>query len=68
MGDDVYGPGFKTKAAQLNSAAREALKALGRQALHAYLLIVNHPSTGRLLEFRSELPGELARLHDSLAA
>jgi 23S rRNA pseudouridine1911/1915/1917 synthase len=68
LGDDVYGPGFRTKASQLKPAAREALAALGRQALHAYLLAVNHPRTGRLLEFRSELPGELARLHRSLAA
>src|SRR5215470_5816770 len=35
LGDDVYGPGFKTKAALLAPAARSALEALGRQALHA---------------------------------
>src|SRR5262249_52791548 len=40
MGDDVYGPGFKTKASQLTSPAQAALAALGRQALHAYLLVV----------------------------
>src|SRR6476646_4069302 len=40
MGDPVYGPGFKTKAARLPKAAAAALAALGRQALHAYLLVI----------------------------
>ena len=68
LGDPVYGPGFRTKAAQLPPKAREALEGLGRQALHAYLLSIQHPTTGRQLEFRSELPVDLARLRVSLAA
>ena len=68
LGDASYGAGFKTKAAHLPPAAREALDALGRQALHAYLLAFEHPSTGKLLEFRSELPGDLRRLRHALAA
>jgi 23S rRNA pseudouridine1911/1915/1917 synthase len=68
MGDSVYGPGFRTKAARLPDAAQRALGALGRQALHAYLLTVQHPVSGERLQFRSELPDELARLHHSLAA
>jgi 23S rRNA pseudouridine1911/1915/1917 synthase len=36
-------PGFKTKAHQLGPNARDALDALGRQALHAYLLTIEHP-------------------------
>jgi 23S rRNA pseudouridine1911/1915/1917 synthase len=68
LGDASYGAGFKTKAAHLPPAAREALDALGRQALHAYLLAIEHPSTGKLLEFRSELPGDLRRLRHALAA
>ncbi len=59
LGDAVYGPGFKTKADQLPPAARAALAALGRQALHAYLLAIEHPSPGNVLEFRSELPADL---------
>jgi 23S rRNA pseudouridine1911/1915/1917 synthase len=66
LGDPVYGPGFRTKAARLPPEARAALEGLGRQALHAYLLAVQHPTTGQHLEFRSELPGDLARLHHSL--
>jgi 23S rRNA pseudouridine1911/1915/1917 synthase len=68
LGDDAYGPGFKTKAAHLSPAGRDALTALGRQALHAYLLTIEHPLTGKLLEFRSELPADLARLRHVLAA
>jgi 23S rRNA pseudouridine1911/1915/1917 synthase len=68
LGDATYGPGFKTKAARLPEAARQALEGLGRQALHAYLLAVQHPKSGEKLEFRSELPADLVRLHRSLAA
>jgi 23S rRNA pseudouridine1911/1915/1917 synthase len=67
MGDEAYGQGFKTKATHLTPAAREALAALGRQALHAYLLTIEHPATGELLAFRSELPADLARLRTVLA-
>jgi 23S rRNA pseudouridine1911/1915/1917 synthase len=68
MGDSVYGPGFRTKAAQLAKPAQQALAALGRQALHAYLLTVQHPASGERRQFRSELPEPLARLHHSLSA
>jgi 23S rRNA pseudouridine1911/1915/1917 synthase len=68
LGDALYGGGFKTKAAQLPAPARQALEGLGRQALHAYLLAIQHPTTGQKMEFRSELPIDLARLHHSLAA
>ncbi len=68
LGDATYGPGFRSKAAQLPPQARTALTGLGRQALHAYLLTVRHPVSGERLKFRSELPDELARLHHSLSA
>jgi len=67
LGDSVYGPGFKTKAALLRPAARDALTRLDRQALHAHMLCFEHPKTRHFLEFHSELPVELARLRDSLA-
>ncbi len=67
LGDDAYGPGFKTKATHLSPVGRDALAALGRQALHAYLLGFEHPATGELLEFRAELPADLARLRSVLA-
>jgi 23S rRNA pseudouridine1911/1915/1917 synthase len=68
LGDPVYGPGFKTKARHLPGEAQAALAALGRQALHAYLLAVEHPARGENLEFRSELPDDLACLRYSLGA
>jgi len=67
MGDDVYGSGFHTKAALLPPAAQTALTALARQALHAHMLSVKHPSSGEFLQFRSELPPDLVRLRDALA-
>ena len=66
LGDDVYGGGFKTKASHLGPEAGKALEALGRQALHAYLLTIEHPSQGKNLEFRSELPDDLRRLRHGL--
>ena len=68
LGDDAYGPGFKTKATHLAAEAKSALEALGRQALHAYLLTIEHPSRGKNLAFRSELPDDLFRLRHSLGA
>jgi hypothetical protein len=34
--------------------------------LHAYLLGIEHPATGDLLEFQSELPGDMCRLLEAL--
>jgi 23S rRNA pseudouridine1911/1915/1917 synthase len=68
LGDPVYGPGFRTRASRLAPDAQAALAALGRQALHAYLLTIEHPISGKRLEFRSELPADLVHLHTSLAA
>jgi 23S rRNA pseudouridine1911/1915/1917 synthase len=67
MGDHVYGSGFRTKTALLPAPAQAALADLGRQALHAHILAVKHPSSGEFLQFRSELPPELARLRHALA-
>jgi 23S rRNA pseudouridine1911/1915/1917 synthase len=68
LGDDVYGAGFKTKTAHLGPAAQESLAALARQALHAHILVFEHPVTGEILQFRSELPAELARLRHAMTS
>jgi 23S rRNA pseudouridine1911/1915/1917 synthase len=68
LGDEVYGAGFRTKAALLPQQAQAALKALGRQALHSHILSIKHPTNSEILTFRSELPPDLARLHSELAA
>ncbi|MBI2713161.1 MAG: RluA family pseudouridine synthase [Rhizobiales bacterium] len=68
LGDATYATGFKSKASRLGPQTQAALQALGRQALHAYLLAIEHPDTGQALEFRAELPGDLRRLRDAFAA
>jgi 23S rRNA pseudouridine1911/1915/1917 synthase len=68
MGDAVYGPHFKTKASHLGPRSRAALAALDRQALHAYLLALEHPQTGAIREWISDLPHDLIILRDSLRA
>jgi 23S rRNA pseudouridine1911/1915/1917 synthase len=66
LGDPSYGRGFATKTALLAPPGRAAVARLERQALHAHLLGFDHPATRRFLEFRSELPGDLSRLHHGL--
>src|SRR5713101_8151595 len=68
LGDAVYGPHFKTKASHLGPQSQAALAVLGRQALHAYLLTLEHPQTGAILEWISDLPEDLIHLRDNLRA
>lgn len=68
LGDAVYGPHFKTKASHLGPESQAALTALGRQALHAYLLVLEHPRTGEVLRWESALPEDLALLERHLKA
>jgi 23S rRNA pseudouridine1911/1915/1917 synthase len=68
MGDSVYGPHFKTKANQLGPRSRAALDALGRQALHAYLLVFEHPRTREILRWERPLPEDLLLLKGALEA
>jgi len=66
LGDMLYGQGFKTREARLGEAAKQALKVLSRQALHAFLLKFTHPETGEAMEFSVPFPPELAELRDAL--
>jgi 23S rRNA pseudouridine1911/1915/1917 synthase len=68
MGDAVYGPHFKTKASHLAPKSQAALAALDRQALHAYLLVLEHPKTGEILHWESALPEDLLLLQNALRA
>lgn len=68
LGDAVYGPHFKTKAGHLGPEAQAALTGLDRQALHAYLLALEHPRTGELLHWEAPLPEDLLLLQRALAA
>ncbi|MCC8971595.1 RluA family pseudouridine synthase [Bradyrhizobium sp. Cham227] len=68
LGDSVYGAHFKTKAGQLGAEGKDTLTALGRQALHAYLLALEHPRTGELLHWKAPLPEDLLLLQRALEA
>jgi 23S rRNA pseudouridine1911/1915/1917 synthase len=68
LGDVVYGAGYRSKAALLPESAQVGLADLGRQALHAHILVFEHPIDGKIMQFRSELPPDLARLHGKLTA
>jgi 23S rRNA pseudouridine1911/1915/1917 synthase len=68
LGDSVYGPHFKTKASQIGPEAQAALAALGRQALHAYLLVIEHPASGEILHWEAALPEDLLLLEKTLQA
>jgi 23S rRNA pseudouridine1911/1915/1917 synthase len=68
LGDSVYGSHFKTKAGHLGPEAQAALAALGRQALHAYLLVLEHPRSGEILHWETALPEDLLLLEKSLQA
>ena len=66
LGDSVYGAAFKTKASLLSPAARAALAALGRQALHAATLAFDHPVSGERLAFERAPPEDFMRLVSAL--
>jgi 23S rRNA pseudouridine1911/1915/1917 synthase len=62
LGDETYGKGFKSSIGKLPKAAQAALKALGRQALHAAVLGFEHPVSGESMRFESDPPADLAGL------
>src|SRR5471032_1400084 len=68
LGDGVYGPHFKTKANTLGARGKAALAALERQALHAYLLTLEHPISGEILTWEAALPEDLLLLQNALRA
>ena len=67
VADQVYASGFVTKIAKLPEDLAEAVRALGRQALHAAELGFEHPTTGEEMQFEADLPDDLQRLDDLLA-
>jgi 23S rRNA pseudouridine1911/1915/1917 synthase len=62
VGDAVYGGGFLTKANKLPAELQAAISGLGRQALHARMLQIQHPRTGAILKFEAEWPADLTNL------
>ena len=68
IGDATYG-GQLTPArrAMISPEAAEAVRSLGRQALHAALLGFRHPKTGAELVFERGFPAELEELVELLS-
>lgn len=66
LGDPTYGAHFKASERRLSEPQADALRALGRQALHAAVLGFEHPVSGRSLRFESPLPADMARLVTAL--
>ncbi len=67
IGDPVYG-NPKRALEIASTSVRNKIKALGRQALHAYFLTFKHPRTDKEMEFESPLPGDMQELIDLLEA
>lgn len=61
LGDPVYG-GRPRPPAGMSAAARAAVLAFPRQALHATRLALRHPASGEVLEWHSPLPGDMVEL------
>jgi 23S rRNA pseudouridine1911/1915/1917 synthase len=62
-GDPIYGSRRWTTDA---ATAREAVAALGRQALHAWRLAFDHPVTRERVACTAPVPSDMARLIDAL--
>lgn len=66
IGDPEYGAAFKTKANRLPEAARAAVNGFHRQALHAYLLQFEHPTTGETMHFEAPIPDDMQSVIEAL--
>jgi 23S rRNA pseudouridine1911/1915/1917 synthase len=61
VGDSVYG-GTGRLACISDPVLRKLIKDLGRQALHAGVLGIVHPSTGKYMEFEAPVPVDMTRI------
>ncbi|MDB5542064.1 MAG: pseudouridine synthase [Devosia sp.] len=66
VADQIYASGFATKVNRLPDAAKIAVAALGRQALHAAELGFEHPVTGEEMRFEAPLPPDLEALEAAI--
>jgi 23S rRNA pseudouridine1911/1915/1917 synthase len=60
-GDIQYG-GSKRSTSIRDKELRSYVKGLNRQMLHASMLGINHPDTGKRMEFRAEMPEDMKAL------
>ncbi|WJR65732.1 RluA family pseudouridine synthase [Neorhizobium sp. CSC1952] len=68
IGDPDYSAGFRTKANLLPEPAKSVVSRFPRQALHAYLLVFEHPRTGEVMEFEAPMPQDMEELVEALKA
>ncbi len=66
LGDPLYGRGGDSRLRALPQAAQDAVKSLGRQALHAKTLGFQHPTNGDVIRFDSVLSGDMSELITTL--
>ena len=58
MGDPLYGRPRRGAGAEVNAA----VKTLGRQALHAHVMVFDHPRSRERLRFESKIPSDINKL------
>ncbi|WP_337267580.1 RluA family pseudouridine synthase [Oryzifoliimicrobium ureilyticus] len=66
LGDITYGAGYKTKANLLPDSARKIVSGFGRQALHAFMLQFEHPTSGDIMHFEASMPEDMQELVSAL--
>ncbi len=67
IGDASYGGGATpARRNTIGDKAADAVKSLGRQALHARLIGFRHPASGEEMTFERDFPRELNELYDIL--
>ena len=63
IGDTTYGSKDLRRVIKTESVYLETIiSSLNRQALHAYLIGFDHPSTGKRINFKSDLPNDMKEL------
>ncbi|WOS62191.1 RluA family pseudouridine synthase [Sinorhizobium fredii] len=62
IGDPDYGAAFRTKANLLPETARSVVNRFSRQALHAFMLQFEHPSSGDTMHFEAPMPADMEEL------
>ena len=68
VGDPLYGRDARRRLRDAPEAARRAVAAFDRQALHACLIGFRHPGSGKWLRFTSEIPPDINELVGLLEA
>jgi 23S rRNA pseudouridine1911/1915/1917 synthase len=66
IGDQDYGAAFKTKANLLPEPAKDAVNGFHRQALHAFLLQFEHPTSGETMHFEAPMPDDMVEIVEAL--